>query len=202
MLCYHRVLAKRISSCPQTQSQVWHDRVDGIIQGLNTFFKDNVMIEIACEPQKNCNNDMQSFKAYLSRWLAVTTQLCPWTAPQIMPWLTTSAQAAAKQCSGGDDGKTCGLAWTQQGQYDGLYGPGEQMAAMQIILANLIDGVPAPVTQATGGLSQGDPTAGGGSSENPLANSKPASTGDKAGAAILTILVVLPMIAGSVWMVW
>lgn len=180
---------------------MWHERVDGLIKGLGTFFQGNVMVEIACEPQKNCNNDMQSFKAYLSRWLAITTQLCPWTAPQIMPLLQTSAQAAAKQCSGGQDGQTCGLAWTQQGQYDGLYGPGEQMAAMEIFLSNLIPGVPAPVTETTGGISVGDPTAGGGKSEDP-STQKPITTSDKAGAAILTILVVVPMVAGSLWMVW
>lgn len=175
--------------------------MDNLIKGLGTFFKDNIMVEVACEPQKNCNVDMQSYKAYLARWLAITSQLCPWTAPQITPWLRASAQAAAKQCSGGDDGKTCGLSWINQGQYDGQYGPGEQMGAMEIMLSNLINGVPAPVTEKTGGISIGDPNAGGGPSEDPAAQ-KPTTTGDRAGAAILTILVVVPMIAGSVWLVW
>jgi mannan endo-1,6-alpha-mannosidase len=59
------------------------------------------MYEMACEPINtvgSCDTDQQSFKAYLSRWMAGTAKLCPWTHSTIMGYLKTSAVAAASQC--------------------------------------------------------------------------------------------------------
>src|SRR5438045_7393891 len=96
------------------------------------FFKNNVMYEWNCETSGTCNNDQRSFKAYLSRWMAATTKVADWTTDMIMPKLQASATNAALQCSGGDDGTTCGLRWTAGAQYDGSTGPGEQMAALEV----------------------------------------------------------------------
>ena len=87
------------------------------------------MIEEACERnpvgKSYCDTDQLSFKAFLSRWMTVTTKLCPWTAPTIMPYIQASALAAAQSCSGGRDGVTCGNKWWVTG-WDGLYGVGQQ----------------------------------------------------------------------------
>ena len=161
------------------------------------------MFEMQCQPQKTCNQDQQSFKAYLSRFMAATTQLCPWTAETIMPLLQTSAKGAAAQCSGGSSssaqpGQTCGMDWSTS-TWDGLYGPGEQMAAMSVIGANLIGLRSGPVTLKEGGISKSDPTAGSGGTKNPLAL-EPIGAADKFGASILTVLVLVYFAAGSVWM--
>jgi len=111
------------------------------------------MVEVACEPGRTCNYDEPSFKAYLSRWMAATTQLAPFTTDAIMPKLRASAQGAAAQCSGGTDGATCGQKWAQP-QWDGKYGVGEQMSAMSVMQANLISQVAGPVTQHSGGSSK------------------------------------------------
>ena len=188
-----------------TQEQKWHDRVDGFLKGIQrTFFPDgkNIMVEITCEPFGTCNNDMQSFKTYLSRWMATTSQLAPWTAATIQPMLKTSAVAAAQQCSG--PGNVCGFKWTNGAQYDGLTGPGEQMAAMEVIGGMMVfqghGEVPPPVTQTTGGTSKGDPNAGGSKLDDELGVLPPITTGDRAGAGIITFLVMAMLVGGCAWM--
>ena len=152
------------------------------------------MFEVACEPRGNCNNDQLSFKAYLSRWMAATTKVAPWTHDQIMPLLASSASAAATSCSGGDDGTTCGTKWTQ-GAWDGASGPGQQMSALEVIQSNLIDNVAGPASQGNGGISKGDPGAGTGGDD--LAPQEPITTGDRAGAGILTTLVLVCLVGGA-----
>ena len=66
----------------QTQNQLWKDRVQGILNGLDVFFKDGVMTEVACENNGMCNLDQRSFKAYLARWLGYTAIVAPWTREQ------------------------------------------------------------------------------------------------------------------------
>ncbi|KAI4135139.1 MAG: hypothetical protein LQ347_000927 [Umbilicaria vellea] len=196
-------------------SALWGSRVGGILNGTEVFFPDEygggtIMVEVACEPIVSCNNDQPSFKAYLSRWLAVTTQLAPFTSSWILPKLLTSAKGAALQCSGGSDGTTCGRKW-YQATWDGKYGvglltnrPSEQMSALSIVQANLISKVPPPVTANTGGHSQGDPSAGGGGDKAQLggAYTDRISTGDRAGAGILTALVLVGLLWMLGWMLW
>jgi hypothetical protein len=151
--------------------------------------------EVACEPNNNCNVDQLSFKAYLSRWMAATTKVAPWTADQILPLLASSAQAAAQSCSGGDTGNICGTKWTQPG-WDGTFGVGQQMSALEVIQSNLIKQVSGPVSNSTGGTSKGNPSAGTGTTvhvEPPHA----ITTGDKAGAGVLTAVVLISLLGGG-----
>lgn len=190
---------------PQTESETWKERVNGIVSGASFFFKNQVMVEVACEPKGNCNVDQRSFKAYLSRMMAATTQLAPFTAETIMPLLQASAKAAALQCSGtagphGSRGNVCGMRWTDGAQYDGSFGVGEQMAALEIFQANLVHHSGGPLTNSTGGTSKGDPTAGGSGGSNLM--TMDAITGkDRAGAAIITTLVLVATLFGAFFMV-
>jgi mannan endo-1,6-alpha-mannosidase len=158
------------------------------------------MFEVACEPSGNCNLDQQSFKAYLSRWLAATTKVAPWTHDTIMPLLRTSAVAAAKICQlSATNDATCGTKWWE-GTYDGVTGVGQQMSALEVIQSTLIDNVQGPVGNKTGGTSVGDPNAGTGGSSivNPP---KEITTADRAGAGILSALVLVGILGGAWWMV-
>lgn len=187
----------------QTESDEWRQRTQGILQNTDIFFhpeKKDIMYEVACEPNGKCNTDQRSFKAYLSRWMTASTKLAPWTADYTMPKIRTSAQAAAKQCSGGPDGKTCGMKWTTDGVWDGNTGVGEQMCALEVIQSLLINDVPGPVTNATGGTSKGDYNAGAGSNKDPE-QFDTITTGDKVGAGFLTTVVLIALIGGGVWMV-
>ncbi|GAB7363225.1 hypothetical protein MBLNU230_g3507t1 [Neophaeotheca triangularis] len=190
----------------QAEREEWAARVSGILNAAGVFFYDepsNVMYEVACEPQMNCNVDQLSFKAYFSRWLAATTKVAPWTHDLIMPLLQASAEAAATSCTGGANGNQCGTQW-HVGEWDRTYGVGQQMCALEVIQSNLIDTVDGPVgnnnkTGNTGGISEGDPTAGTGSEgiAPPPGSTNEISSGDKAGAGILTALIIITILGGA-----
>ncbi|KAI0413252.1 glycosyl hydrolase family 76-domain-containing protein [Xylaria grammica] len=189
---------------------LWHERVDGILNSTELIFffgnddSDKVMIEIACESVNLCDVDQQSFKAYLSRWMAATTKWAPWTFDRIKRLLQNSAQAAVNQCTGGDNGRMCGLKWANNsGEWDGTTGVGQQMAVMEVVLANMIEEAKQPVTNGTGGTSAGNPGAGG--SDNgrvdPVKWQHGVITkGDRAGAAFVTFVVLAALLAALVFM--
>lgn len=159
------------------------------------------MQEQACEIPSNCDTDNFSFKAYLSRWMAATTKYAPFTYDLIMPRLQASAAAAALQCSGGANGQMCGMKWTQGAKWDGTMGVGQQMGALEVIQANLIQQSVAPVTQKTGGTSKGNAAAGSGSSSDPTLPQSTIGNKDRAGAGILTTLVLIWLLGGIWWMI-
>ncbi|TAQ89669.1 hypothetical protein B7494_g2015 [Chlorociboria aeruginascens] len=136
-------------------SEIWRTRVSGLLQGTNVFFQNNnIMVEVACELINKCDVDQHSFKAYLSRWMAATTKMAPFTYNDVMAKLAPSARAAAQQCSGGTNGRMCGLKWINGSVWDGSSGVGQQLAALEVIQSNLIRQVQSPVTNSTGGTSE------------------------------------------------
>jgi len=187
-------------------SQVWYERVDGLLTAtISNFFPNGIAYEKICEPKiSTCTIDMLSFKAYLTRWMAAATKQAPFIFDRVKAVLETSATAAALQCNGSPatnpNGRMCGLSWSQGATWDGTSGVGQQMAAMEVIQSNLIQQAAAPLTANTGGTSQGNANAGSGDagSTNPAAD-KPATTGSKAGAGILTALVTVVVVSGLVW---
>lgn len=171
------------------------------------FFDGNnqIAVEAACEPIGNCDTNGFTFKGYTLRWLAITAQLVPELADQIWPYIKASGVAAAGQCSGGEDGHTCGMKWTQT-EWDGSYGVGQQMSALAAIGANMlrINDLKPPLTRSTGGESVGDPNAGtdaGTPDDRPAVYTDPISTGDKAGAGILTALVLAFTLGGAYYLI-
>ncbi|SMR53321.1 unnamed protein product [Zymoseptoria tritici ST99CH_3D1] len=181
----------------------WRVRVQGMLDSAARIFfyeSTNIMYEVACEPSGNCNLDQKSFKAYLARWMAATVKVAPWTHDTIMPLIRTSAVAAAKVCQpSASDGAICGSKWWD-GTFDNNVGVGQQMSALEAIQSTLIDGVSGPVGNKTGGTSVGDPNAGTGGSSivNPP---KEITTADRAGAGILSALVLVGILGGAWWMV-
>jgi mannan endo-1,6-alpha-mannosidase len=178
----------------------------GLLKSSLIFFtgeNKTIMFEVGCErnppdSEGRCNVDQRSFKAYLSRWLAATSILAPWTSEMITPLLRDSALAAAQSCSGGTDGVTCGLKWWVEG-WDGDYGVGEQMSALEVIQSNLISRVKGPLSDADGGTSKGDAGAGGGETGIPEGyRGDDLSAKDRKGAAALTVVLVLATL-GAAW---
>lgn len=150
---------------------------------------------------------MLSLKAYLTRWLAASTKLAPFITDQVMALLRTSAAAAAAQCDGSPsaypNGRMCGMSWYKNSTWDGTSGVGQQMAALQVIQANMISQAKEPLTSTSGGTSKGDPSAGSSDSagENPTVAAPP-TTKDKAGAGILTAVVAIVVLGGLGWVSW
>lgn len=162
------------------------------------------MTEI-CEAKELCDTDQESFKAYLARWLGVCMQMAPWTHDIIMPRLQTSAKAAAQTCVGasqhGAGNYACGMRWWWDG-HDGIQGVGQQMTALNVISVLNVDRVAPPYTSRTGGESKGDPGLGTGSVDDdiPQLHKDPITAGDKAGASILTILIMAFVFGGAWWL--
>jgi mannan endo-1,6-alpha-mannosidase len=167
-----------------------------------------IMKESACEATNadgsdTCNVDQRSFKAYLARWMAATIIRAPFTFNLLMPYLKASAAAAAATCTGGENGTSCGSKWWKGAVYDGNTGVGQQMSALEVIQSNLITEVSGPVTQRNGGISEGNPNAG---TRSPVGPSDlyrhEVTTTDKAGAAILTVLLIFFIVGGALWIVF
>lgn len=135
--------------------------------------------------------------------MVAATKYAPFIYNQAMIYISASATAAALQCSGGPNGQMCGQKWTMGAKWDGTMGVGQQMSALEVIQANLIDTVYTPVTNKTGGTSKGNVAAGGssGTSSDPALGKNTVTTADKAGAGILTTLVLIAVIGGAWWMI-
>jgi mannan endo-1,6-alpha-mannosidase len=188
-------------STSAAEVETWRERIDGLLNGSMIFFTGddkNIMTEVACEPVGRCNLDQQSFKAYLSRWMAASTKWAPWTYDRVKPLLESSAIAAASTCTGGDNGRMCGMKWNTK-KWDNTTGVGQQMAAMEVVLANTIQRSRAPVTDSDGGTSVGDPGAGSADIGRKDRAFPPVSAAEKAGAYMLTVLTIFGLIAGSVF---
>jgi mannan endo-1,6-alpha-mannosidase len=157
-------------------ASIWKDRVSGFLSHAELLFfspqnQDNIMYEWACETGESgrkCNLDQQSFKAYLSRFMAQTAAVAPFTKDTITKYLTASAVGAAKSCSGGDDKATCGSKW-YTGSWDGTSGVGQQLSALEVTksLLSLMQNI-VPVKQ---GASAPKPT----STVTPKPSSTPAA---------------------------
>lgn len=186
-------------------SSEWETRVTQILGGAESyFFKDSIMYESLCQGDgtSTCNSDQRSFKAIFSRMLGLTSVLVPSTQSKVDDLLKQSALAAAASCSGGTDGHTCGLNWNKQAN-DGYYGLGEQMSALEVMQQLLIHQKAAPFTEQTGGSSAGDANAGlNTSSANVLQNQLDIQTKDRAGAAIITAVILMVLVGGSIWMLF
>lgn len=124
-------------------SQLWENRTTGLLTAsANTFFSPyknttNVMYEFACEPSNNCDTDQYSFKAYLSRFMAKASVVAPYISGPVTTLLTRSAEAAAQSCSGGANGTICGQKW-YVGGYDGSYGIGQTLSALETVQSLLL----------------------------------------------------------------
>lgn len=192
-----------------SDSDTWKGHVDGLMNSTeNIFFfgdttEDRIMIEISCEPVNLCDIDQLSFKAFLSRWMAATTKWAPWTYDRVKTLLRNSAKAAIAQCTGGDNGRMCGFKWANNsGAWDGTTGVGQQMDAMEVVLGNMIQEASAPVTNTTGGTSAGNSDAGSGAGpdDGRASGMGTIGAGDRAGAAILTIIVLCGFLTGLVFL--
>ncbi|KAH9909965.1 glycoside hydrolase family 76 protein [Xylariomycetidae sp. FL2044] len=196
----------------------WQQRTQSLMdRTLAYFFDDDIVVERPCESFGFCDNDQQSFKGYLMRWLASTTQVAAFTRDALMPVLQANARAAAQQCSGstgapdfkGVSGTACGFKWTNVtggggggAGFDGLVGVGEQMSAMSAMQYALLDfgdqrQVKAPVTADSGGTSKGDVNAGATTESKMPPPLAAITTGDRVAAGFATTAILFSVLGGS-----
>lgn len=182
-----------------TNDQVWLERTQEIVEASSFFFDNDIMTETSCASGNHCNNDQRSFRSLFSRCLGLTTVLASETLDQIQELLEKSASGAAQSCSGGSDGITCGQDWSHDG-WDGKFGLGEQMSALEVMLATIVKDSPVPYTSKNGGSSKSKPDAGTNTEDEVNRNKIDVKTKDKAGAGILTAVVLGTVLGGSFWM--
>ncbi|KAK1243767.1 hypothetical protein MKX08_001905 [Trichoderma sp. CBMAI-0020] len=190
-----------------TNNATWKANLDGIVKETQSkFVNNNIVYEQFCEPRGFCSVDQSTFKGYLLRYMASTIKMAPYTASTLMPLLKTAATAAASVCTGpasdtfyGITGTGCGFSWMQPGNYDGKNGVGSQMNALDAVMYTMIQDAPDLATAKKGGTSKGDPGAGMGNIDpaGEIDNVTKPTTGGKVGAAILTLLLLISVLAGS-----
>lgn len=183
-----------------TSNDTWLTRMGDVYKGIESTFVNastGIVYEL-CQPSGKCNNDQRSFKSILSRSLGQAAILVPSYTDTIMEFIDKNAAGAAQSCSGGSDGHTCGINWSYGG-WDGWYGLGEQMSALEAIQNTLVLSVTPPLTNSTGGTSKGDANAGMSSRETTNKNEITVTSKDKAGAGVLTAFVLVIFVAISGW---
>lgn len=184
-----------------TNNTLWYDRLNGIWARTHVFFQkhDQVMYEGACQPSEKCNNDQRSFKGIFSRFLGLTMLLAPSFNQTIFEYLTPTTKAVMKSCSGGTDGHTCGLNWSN-GSWDGYYGLGEQMSALELLLTRLIWTKGSMLSAATGASSTGNATSAGSSRNTVILNNDISVVGsDRAKAGVITAAFMIVFVAFTWW---
>lgn len=154
-----------------------------------------ILTEVACESIRTCEADQYFYKGLTAQWMGETMQVAPFTRDKIASYLQSSAEGAAKQCSGGRNGTACGNRWTDS-KYDGRPGLGQEMSALNVFLANLAVNASAPInantTVATTHASGPNPSATTTNSSTPgpstaSTSSKPSSGSQRMWAASWTL---------------
>jgi mannan endo-1,6-alpha-mannosidase len=191
-------------------NSTWKARVTGLLNETASYhFQDGIMVEQPCESGGFCDIDQQSFKGYLSRWMAATTQMAPFTFNTIMPLLQTTADAAAKMCIGspsaaafkGIAGTACGFQWTMSPTFDNRVGVGEQSNALSAVMYNLVKNTTVTaVTADTGGTSVGNVNAGSSKSAQ-LPSLPPITTAEKVAAGFATTAIAFTVLGGCFFIV-
>lgn len=184
-----------------TKDDLWQSRTESLTIGaFNAFFRNDTMYERACQDVGTCNNDQRSFKAIFSRCLGMTSVLVPSLRDMIQEKLKFNVQRAAQSCSGGSDGVTCGLNWETDG-WDGKWGMGEQMSALEVMMSVLAADYEPPYSANDTGVAVGNAEAGLQTDyttidRHPLT----ITTKDKIASAAATAVVLLVMLIGTIWM--
>ncbi|KAJ5557056.1 hypothetical protein N7513_002648 [Penicillium frequentans] len=187
-----------------TEQTTWETAVSGLLTKTFTHFAPDsnggILEEVVCEPSEACNDNEILFKGLVSSWLSFTALIVPSLYDTILPKLQTSAAAAALSCTGHNN-NTCGVRWYKS-EYDGWIGMEEEISATNIFVANLIAfSNAAPVTSTTGGNSTSDATAGQNDTSTVKTTTK-VTSGDRAGAGILTVLFVAGWVGIMGWTVF
>ena len=75
------------------------------------------------------------------------------------------------------------------------------MCALSVIGSTMNRQSITPLSQRTGATSKSDPNAGSTAPANPAALRSPITTADKAGAAVLTVVMATFIMGGTIWLV-
>ncbi|KAG0675841.1 hypothetical protein C6P40_001508 [Pichia californica] len=138
-----------------TGNDYWSNELDKFLSGIEHYFinpnSTDILYEYQCSVWGTCNNDQRAFRAIVANSLGNVAQLVPEYKDRVLKIINASAKGAAASCSGGSDGVTCGKDWST-GSWDGLYGLGEQISALEIIQNTVITDLELPCTDKSCGV--------------------------------------------------
>ncbi|GMG08189.1 unnamed protein product [Aspergillus oryzae] len=183
-----------LNNCSDAGDQQWSYNYGTYLAGA-AFMYNHV---IACEPILTCDRNQLCFKGYVAMWLAFTAILVPSTRELITPKLQGSAAAISKQCSGGDQ-NLCGERWYST-EPVGPTGLEVQMAALGGITSNLMLFEAQSPKTIESNPNATETEIDHHSDEEPN-KPKPITTGDRAGAGIITVVVAIAVAGTVVWMI-
>jgi mannan endo-1,6-alpha-mannosidase len=152
------------------------------------------MVEVACENNGKCNIDQRAFKGIFARTLARAALAAPSLVDtdSITRLLGTSAKAAARACTTGNDPK-CSLSWSNttskwEAGTASEGNLGEVYDALEVV-QGLLYPVSKGLRTANGTTSgTGNSTQNGGASGTPSGN--PPQQTNSAGSVVSSIIVV------------
>lgn len=190
----------------------WKTRTDDLLSSMSVFFtgandthvtsaNPGIMTEVACEPAGTCDTDEYAYKGLTAQWMGQAMQVAPFTTDKILSYLQSSAEGAARQCSGGGNRTACGTHWTKS-EYDGKTGLGQELSALNVFLANLAVSSSAPTNANTtvasttapkGTSTSSSTTSTTSTSGKPSAtSSRPSSGSERSWVASWTLSLVIP----------
>lgn len=123
------------TTSPAATVLLWRTRTTNLTSSTAKFFPNSILSEIVCEPT-NCDTDQTTFKGLLAANLAQAAAYAPLTQSVVVSRLANTAQGVAAACSGGAAGTSCGTVWGT-GAFDGRTGLGQEVNALQVLLAQL-----------------------------------------------------------------
>lgn len=101
------------TSGSNNDNKKWQERIDGLLKhSFETFFKDGVAYEW-CEIVDACDDNYYSYKGAMLRAYAQAVQVAPYIGDKVVPVIKTTAEAAVRACTLGDNGRECGFYWSR-----------------------------------------------------------------------------------------
>ncbi|KAF2211679.1 glycoside hydrolase family 76 protein, partial [Cercospora zeae-maydis SCOH1-5] len=93
----------------------WASRACKLLDSaIGTFTRGMVLYEPRCEDDGTCNDDQQTFKAALARWMGLTGRLVPGTQEKIKSVLEASKNAALTTVQASPGKNQASLKWSQK----------------------------------------------------------------------------------------
>ncbi|EME83008.1 glycoside hydrolase family 76 protein [Pseudocercospora fijiensis CIRAD86] len=196
------------SSCTR-----WFNSIGAVaLAELPVFTDDDVLYEVACAPNNNCNVDQLAFRAPLARALGNVRDMVNTTVvtlngtsssstnktDYISTIIDRSAQGALRQCAAATNNSQtavrCGSDWSST-EWDGTQGLGQVLSALEIMLAgiprkrlNTMNSTVNGNGTSTSGNGSGTGTGGGSATSSPAA---PNEAGSVVSASFVATLMTV-----------
>lgn len=139
-LCHSELI---IDLAKTNGSSTWQDRVTKLSTSfLDTFFLEDTLFEPFCEEPDLCRWFTSTYKGLSTRWLAVTTQMAPFTSASILTALRSSAESIISKCAGDEVGSHCN--YSRRNSYSRQDDAMEAMAVLAAVSNLLIEDAPEP----------------------------------------------------------